>query len=156
VSTAVRDARPPRTVVGISNPVLKVLLRTRAGRSLTQLAVIEFPGRRTGRRYAVVVGWHTVEDVGVVFTPAPWRTNFAGGATATVHWGGRSEERTGTLVLDPTAVANALDGVIRAGSSPRTLGLQMPAGHTITAADVIETGRAMITFEPPLADADDQ
>ena len=60
------------------------------------------------------------------------------------------------FVLDPTAVANTLDGVIRAGSSPRTLGLQIPAGHTITAEDVVETGRAMIQFGLPLAGAGDQ
>lgn len=150
MSPAVQDARPPRVVVGLSNPMLKRLLRTRVGRRMAKLALVEVTGRRSGRRLSVVVGWHEVDDTPLVFTPAPWQANFAGGAPATVHWQGRREERTGTLETDPAAVARALDVVIGGGTSPRALGLRVPVGHTVTAADVVGTGRAMVRFSAPI------
>lgn len=152
MSSAVSDARPPAALTLVSNPLLKLVLRTRAGRRLSNLALIEFAGRRTGRRIAVVVGWHAVDGSPVIFTPAPWRANFAEGAAAIVWWRGRREERVGTLESEPVAVAHALDAVIRTGTSPRALGLRVPDGHAMTAADVTETGRSIVRFGPPLSD----
>ncbi|MDP9222569.1 MAG: grhN, partial [Actinomycetota bacterium] len=115
-------------------------------------ALLEFRGRRSGRRLSVVVGWYTVGDTRVVFTPAPWRWNFAGGAAATVRFRGLDEDHVGTLELDPATVARALHAVIRAGTSPRALGLRVPAGHTVTADDVVRTRRAMVLFGPASRD----
>lgn len=151
MSTAVTDARPPHAVVRISNPLLAFLLRTRAGSRLPELALLDFPGRRSGRRISVVVGWHVVDGNPIVLTPASWRANFTEGAMARICQGGREGERLGTLELDPAAVAEALNAVLRAGASPRTLGLRVPVGHVITADDVVRTGRAMVRFGPPLA-----
>ncbi len=148
MGTGVRDARPPRAVLRLVNPIVKALLRTRASRAMPQIALLEFSGRRTGRGLSVVVGWHALHDARVVFTPASWRSNFSGGAPATVRWRGLDEEHEGTLELDPAAVARAIDVVVRAGTSPRALGLRVPAGHTVTAADVVRTRRAMVRFRP--------
>ncbi len=154
MSTAVTDARPPQALVRVSNPVLTFLLGTRAGRRLTDLALLEFPGRRTGRRISVVVGWHIVDGTPLVFTPATWRANFAEGATARVRHGGRDEERLGTLDLDAAAVAAGINTVLGAGSSPRALGLRVPSGQVVTADDVTRTGRAMVRFGPALTRTD--
>ena len=154
MSAAVTDARPPHAMVQILNPLLAFLLRTRAGSRLAELALVEFPGRRSGRRISVVVGWHVVDGNALVLTPASWRANFAGGVRAHVCQGGREEERLGTLELDPAAVAEALNAVLRAGASPRKLGLRVPVGHVIRADDVIRTGRAMVRFGPPLTRPD--
>jgi hypothetical protein len=88
----------------------------------------------------------------VVFTQAPWRWNFAGGAAATVRFRGLDEDHVGTLELDPATVAGALHAVIRAGTSPSALGLRVPAGHTVTAGDVVRTRRAMVLFRPASRD----
>ena len=153
MNTGVRDARPPRAVLRLLNPIVKTLLRTRASRAIPQIALLEFRGRRSGRRLSVVVGWYTVGDTRVVFTPAPWRSNFAGGAPATVRWRGLEEDQVGTLELDPATVARAIDLVIRAGTSPRTLGLRVPPGHIVTAGDVLRTRRAMVLFRPASQDS---
>jgi hypothetical protein len=146
----VHDARPPKAVVQLSNPVLSVLLRTRAGSGLSNLARVQFTGRRSGRRLAVIVGWHAAADgTAIVFTPARWRANFADGAPAQVHWRGHREERLGTLDRDAASVATELNTVLESGTSPRALGLRVPRGQAVTAEDVTATGRAMIRFGAP-------
>lgn len=153
MTASVSDARPPRALLRVLNPALRALLRTPASRAIPSLALLEFAGRRTGRHLSVVVGWHTLDSTPVVFTPAPWRANFAGGAEATVLWRGRHEQHVGALEVDPAVVADAIDAIIRSGTSPRALGLRVPAGHTITAEDVVGTGRAMVRFQPGPQDA---
>jgi hypothetical protein len=149
MSTAVHDARPPAALVGSLNPIMRALLRTPVGRLVKPLALIDFQGRRSGRRYRVPVGWHEVDGAAIVFSPASWRVNFAGGAPATVHRRGHKGRMTGTLVTDPSEVATALQSVLAGGTSPRALGLDIPTGHTVTARDVMSVGRAMIRFRDP-------
>jgi hypothetical protein len=147
MSTAVRDARPPAAVVGALNPIMRVLLRTPLGRLVRPLALLEFNGRHTGRRYRVPVGWYAVDGVAVVFTPAPWRVSFADGAPAVVRHRGRRQAMSGTLTTDPTEVARALRSVLASGVKPRALGLEVAADHDVTASDVAHLGRAMIRFD---------
>ena len=145
-TTGVRDARPPAALVRVLNPLTRGLLCTPLGRVASKLAVIEFSGRRSPRTYRVPVGWHQYDGSPVVFTPARWRMNFAGGAPATVHHRGRSFAMRGLLVEDPEAVAAALASVLTSGTSPGLLGLDLPPGHAVTASDVTSVDRAMIRF----------
>ena len=146
--TEVGDARPPEAVLRVVNPIMRTLLRTPASRAIRGLALLRFEGRRTARRFSVVVGWHVIDDAPVVLTPASWRMNFAEGASVIVRWRGRNEELVGTLETDPMAVAAATNALLGAGTSARAIGLKLPEGHTFTAEDVIATGRSMIRFEP--------
>lgn len=142
----VTDARPPRALLALLNPVLRLLLRTSAGRIVTPVALLEFRGRRSGRRYRVPVGWHAVGDEPVVFTPARWRVNFRDGCETRVTHRGRGSSAIGTLVTDPDAVAAALREVLAAGVPPRMLGFRMPVGHVIDVDDVRALDKAMIRF----------
>ncbi|MEJ7748686.1 MAG: hypothetical protein WKF56_05255 [Candidatus Limnocylindrales bacterium] len=145
-TSAVRDARPPAAVLRIVNPVLRALLPSRLGRLIPALALIEFTGRHSGRPLSIVVSWHQFEGDRVVLTPAPWRLNFTGGATAKVSWRGQVSAQVGTLERDPAVVARAIDAMILGGTSPRILGLSVPAGHTVRADEVL--GREMVRFRP--------
>jgi hypothetical protein len=151
MTAVVRDARPPTAMVRVLNPIMRVLLRTPLGRMIGPLALIEFAGRHSGQRYRVPLGWHEADGVAVVFTPAPWRTNFSPGALATVHHRGRAQQMIGTLITDPDEVAHALRSVLTNGTSPHLVGLNIPAGHSVTAADAAAVGRAMIQFRPQAA-----
>jgi hypothetical protein len=146
--TEIGDARPPEAVLRVVNPVLRTLLRTPISRAMKGLALLRFDGRRSGRRFSVVVGWHVIDGVPVVLTPAPWRANFADGAAVTVRRRGRDERLVGRLETDPVTVAAAINALLAAGTSPRAIGLKLPDGHTFSPADVIATGRAMIRFVP--------
>jgi hypothetical protein len=130
------------------NPLLALVLRTPAGRLVKPFAALEFAGRRTGKRYQMVVGWHQDDDgVARVFSPAAWRANFAQPADAVVRYGGRKKMVRGTLVKDPDAVAAALNFVLSTGVAPRMLGFQMADGHRLTTEDVSVLRRAMIEFQ---------
>ena len=148
MTTVVGDARPPRLAVAMLNPMLKLLLRTPVGRSIRPLALLDFTGRRSGRHLSVVVGWHTIDGLPVVVTPASWRVNFAGGRPAVVRSRTQRAELIGTLDDDPDSVARCIATLVGGGTAPRALGLSIPNGHAITADDVRSTGRAVVRFSP--------
>ena len=144
---AVTDARPPAAVVAMLNPINRLLLRGPIGHAMKPLALVEFNGRRTGRHLRVPVLWHPVGDGGYVFSPATWRVNFAGGATATVTHLGRKQSMCGTLIDSPTLVADALNRLLAAGTKPSRTGLAIPPHHQLTADDVVSVHRSLIRFD---------
>jgi hypothetical protein len=148
-SAPVADKRPPERFVKSVNPLVRALLTGPLARVMpSSLVVLRFNGRKSGREYRIVVGWH---DVGggrkAVFSPARWRSNFRDGAPVTVAHSGGTENGTGTLVDDPEAVAPALQHAIDSGSTPRALGLHVDPGHQITPDDVRASGRAMVRLD---------
>lgn len=144
-----RNALPPLLLVRLMNPAMRILLRTPLGRWVRPFALIEFNGRRTGRRYCVPVGWHEIDNAYVVFTPAPWRANFRDGIPVTVTFRAQRRELTGTLDDDPEAVATALQTLAHRNGSLRPVGADVPPGHRITTADVAALDRALIRFTTP-------
>jgi hypothetical protein len=142
----VADARPPLALIKIMNPVLRRLLPTPFGRVVRPFALLEFTGRRSGRRYRVPVGWYESGGKPVVVTPAPWRANFADGLTAQVHFRGRAAEAIGTLESDPATVAGALQAMADDGFSLRRVGLKVSPGHRLVADDIVAVDRAIIRF----------
>src|SRR3954447_21861813 len=119
MAAPVADKRPPRALVTIANAVLRPLMKSPLGRLVRgQLVILRFSGRRSGREYEIVVGWHETGDTRAVFTPARWRFNFSGGAPVTVVHEGRELKGTGTLVDDPAEVARGLQQAIDSGSKP--------------------------------------
>jgi hypothetical protein len=147
-NASVAERRPPDAVLHVVNPVLRRLLQSPIGRGLPGLGVLEFTGRRTGRRYRVVAGWHEVDGQEFVVTPAPWRANFAGGAPLAVTHRGRTRTGRGELVRDPAAVAEAVQRLLGQGTSARALGMAVASGHRFTVADVVATRKALVRFTP--------
>jgi hypothetical protein len=147
IDSTVHDAPPPKVVLRVTNPLVRFLLRTPAGRWIRPVAVIEFRGRRSGQLRRIVVGWHIVAGSPVVLTPAGWKVNFAGGRPATVRWRGTDADYVGTLETDPDIVADTVNTMLGSGTSARSLALRVPAGQAIDAADVVRTRRAIIRFE---------
>lgn len=127
-------------------PIMRLVLRTRLGHLVRPFALLEFDGRRSGRRLRVPVGWHEIDGGEVVFTPAAWRINFAGGTAATVWFRGTRREVTGALDLDPERVAAALRSLAERRGSLRPVGVDLPRGRTVNAADVEAVDRAVIRF----------
>ncbi len=148
ITAVARDARPPLLLVRAMNPVMRVVLRTPLGWLVRPFALLEFRGRRSGRLLRVPVGWHEIDIGPVVFTPAPWRVNFDGGATVTVRFRGRRLELIGTLDGNPDTVAVALQSLADRRGSLRPVGVDIPDKHRVTAADVAALDRAVLRFEP--------
>ena len=143
----VRDGRPPAAMVGAMNPLLRNALRSPLGAVMRPLALLEFTGPRSQRRFRVPVGWHLVDGQPVVFTPASWRVNFRGGAQVLVYRHGRRQRMIGTLDTDAEEVATAMRVVLGAGTPARLVGLLVPVGHEVTAADMTAQNRALVRFE---------
>ena len=132
----------------VLNPIMRTLLLSPAARVLPNaLGVLEFAGRRTGKRYRIVVGAHDLGDAKAVFTSAPWSRNFTAGAPVTLVQEGRRRPGSATLVEDPEAVAQAFQTVFDEGAPPRALGLEVPDGHRMTAEDVRAVQRVMIRID---------
>jgi hypothetical protein len=145
----VTDATPSQAFLRVLNPILRTAVRSPLGRWIGPFAVLSFDGRRTGRRYDVVVTWHELDGRPVLVTPSPWRANFAGaGAPLTLLHRGSELHGTGTLVTDPTAVAGAVARLQESGQPLQAFGLKGPRGHLLTPEDARRTDRAVVTVEP--------
>jgi len=130
------------------NPVMRTFLLSPLARVVSKpIVLLQFAGRKSGRTYRIVVGWHDLDGGKVVFSPAPWTVNFRGGAAVSVTAAGKRSSGTGTLIEDAEIVAAALQEVLDSGTKPRDLGLLVPHGHRVTALDVRTTRRAMIRLD---------
>lgn len=145
----VTDATPSQAFLRVLNPILRTAMRSPLGRWIGPFAMLSFDGRRTGRRYDVVVTWHELDGRPVFVTPSPWRANFAGtGAPVTLLHRGRELHGTGTLVTDAPTVAAALARFQESGEPLQAFGLRGPRGHRLTTDDVRRTHRALVTVQP--------
>jgi len=153
-SSIARDVRPPLLLVRTLNPILRFALRTPIGRLVRPFALLEFEGRRSGRRFRVPVGWHEIDGGEAVFTPAEWRANFSDGCAATVWLHGVRREFTGVLDVDPERVASALRSLADRRGSLRPIGVDLARGHTITASDIRAVDRAVIRFHSAVQESE--
>jgi hypothetical protein len=80
-SPNVRLHPPPPTLMRLLNPLVRRVLSSRhLGSRIDQMMLLEFTGRRSGRRIRVPVALHLIDGVPMAFTHRPWRLNFTGGA----------------------------------------------------------------------------
>jgi hypothetical protein len=140
----VESAHPPKALIRVTNPVLRLLLRSPLGGPMRNFMVLRFFGRKTGRRYDVPVVAHRLGDELYSLTDARWRNNFRGGADVEVTLDGHVARMSGQLIEDPESVAplyaRSIDqfGVKRA---PRMLGLKIHTPGTPTTEALAEAAR---------------
>ena len=107
--TTVRAFEPSRTfntLTRVGNVIMRPLIRSRMGAQMHDLAVISFTGRKTGRRYAVPVGYQEIDGRGLILTAAGWKANLRGGADAEVVHDGRTRGMRADLIEDAAEVAD--------------------------------------------------
>ncbi len=124
----VEDARPPRVVLRVVNPVIRALLRSPLHGLLSkQLMLLSVTGRKTGRTYAVPVGRHESNGMLLVSVSGRWRHNLRGGAPVRLTLDGRERAGYAELEEEPGQVARTfkllLDRLGPAG--PPLLGLKI-------------------------------
>lgn len=143
----IRMQPPPKAVLRVANPVLRRLLTSPlAGRMPASMAVLEFIGRRSGRRLAVPVGVHEIPGGPVVFADGGWRHNFAGGRDLMVARGRERRRGRGILVDDPEAVVTALEAAM-AQVGAFNLAMRTTPGREVTRDDLRRLGRHMVRLE---------
>jgi hypothetical protein len=145
--------RPPSpTAMRFVNIAVRRALTTRMlGRRMERQALLEFTGRRTGRRRRVPVCLHVVDGRAVVMTKREWRLNFVDGAPVTVtHRGQRRSARARLVESTPDGVGHAVRAALDGGASPFDLGLKItPRGYEPTARDLaaLPLGLVHIDFD---------
>jgi hypothetical protein len=147
----VRNAHPPAWLMGVVNPMNRVVARSWFGRFMGPVVLLEFDGRRSNKRYAVPVMTYEYEGVTVVFTDARWAANFKGGTSVVVRRRGETYAGVGELA-DREDVPAALRAVLASLRSPRRVGLDIDTGHDPSDAE-LRSMRALIrlNLEPQSA-----
>jgi hypothetical protein len=103
---AIEMVHPPEALLRAFNPVLRVALRVPGlGSVLKDFMVVEFTGRKSGRRFAVPVSAHHLDGDLYAILEAAWKHNFTDGAPADVRHDGRTMAMQGQLIKDPATVA---------------------------------------------------
>jgi hypothetical protein len=131
----VRNAHPPDWLLAVLNPANRVLARSRLGRVMGPVILLEFDGRRSGKHYAVPVMSYEYNGATVVFTDGKWASNFSNGAPVVVRRRGQTYKGFAELA-DRDDVGAALRAVLAGLRSPRRVGLDIDAGHTPTDAEL--------------------
>jgi deazaflavin-dependent oxidoreductase (nitroreductase family) len=134
---AVEDARPPKAVLKLVNPVMVTLLRSGlhrlAGKNLMLLTVT---GRKSGRTYTLPVTRHEQPDGTLVVSAAGgWRHNLRGGGDVRVTLDGR--ERTAHVMVeeDPVRASEVFKELLeRAGA--RAVGVKVNVDRPPTPEEI--------------------
>jgi hypothetical protein len=106
-TAAVVPSHPPEPVMRVMNPALRYLLPTPLGRGpLKDFMVVNFAGRKSGRRYSVPVSAHLIDGQLYALAGATWKLNFRGGGPAEVVHAGKSTAMRGELIEDGAVVAD--------------------------------------------------
>lgn len=143
-STTIERVYPPKIMVAVANPIMRWVLSTGLGKRFDSLALIEFDGRKTGRRFSVVVAVHDVDGQQAILTNSRWRHNFAGGHEIDATIAGSTRKLVGRLVSDPDAVATVYGHKIEElglEMAPRRLGIAVHGGGKPSQDELVAMAR---------------
>ena len=139
---AIDTAQPPQLLMRVLNPALRTALRTPGlSAALKDFMVIEFTGRKSGRRFSVPVSAHHLDGDLYVILEAGWKHNFADGAPADVWLAGKKTPMQGQLVKDPATVADIAHRVATAygpKKAQRSMGLKFSPSAVPSLSDFAE------------------
>ena len=80
---AVTISHQPERLLRAVNPAVRFLLGTPLGGSLRrQMMVLNFTGRKSGRRYSIPVSAHRIDNNLYALASAGWKANFRDGMAA--------------------------------------------------------------------------
>ncbi len=114
-ATTTQRRRPPDAAYKIINPILGLLLRSPlAGPIGKRLLLLEFAGRKSGKRFRTPVAYVRDVDTILMSTQSRWKANLRGGARVAAWIGGKRRTGTATLVEEPGGLADVLERMVRA------------------------------------------
>jgi hypothetical protein len=143
---AVEHRPPQKALLRLVNPVFRAVLQSPLHGLLERtfrppLLVLHITGRKSGRRYSIVVGAHDVDGALLVFTGMPWRENARGGTDVEVTRDGVTAPARAILVEDEAAIAGAYATVVRRigwKAARRQVGVKVNVGRVPTYAELLE------------------
>lgn len=147
--------RPPRIVYTIMNPTFKALLYSPLHSLMSRrLIVLTFSGRKSGKRYSVVVGYAQDGNTLVIPTQSKWSRNLRGGVPVTVRLRGRTRSGVAEVVDDEAGMRAAYQVLL--ASQPglaQMLGIGLDANGEPDPADVAKArAQGHVTIRVRLGD----
>jgi hypothetical protein len=112
---AVRAFEPSagfRRMTRVGNAFVRPLLRSSVGAKIHDLALLEFSGRRSGKRYAVPVGYHELDGDVLILTAGTWKVNLRGGAEVELVHDGQARPMRAELIEDADEVARIYSALL--------------------------------------------
>lgn len=104
---------PPLLLLRIINPLMRILLRSPLHFFAGGIMLLEFRGHKTGRKLAVPVSYHILDDSVTTFTGAPWLRNLQLDPSLQVTLKGMRHTASAEIINDPETVARAIERVLR-------------------------------------------
>ena len=153
---AVRSYEPSagfHALTTMGNVVMRPLLRSRMGARIHELALLSFTGHKSGRRYTIPVGYHELDEAGVILTASPWRANLRGGADVDLTHDGVTLPMRAELIEEPEEVARIYGTLLRRVGVEKAmrLGLKLAGDAMPTDEELIEAiggRRAVVRLTP--------
>lgn len=114
-TTTKAPRRPPKALFKyLMNPLMTLLLRSPLhGRISGSLALLQFQGRKSGKRFSIPVGYHRDGEQILVFTHSPWYKNFQDGAPVTLLLAGKEVAGHAQAVQDPETILTHVEPLVR-------------------------------------------
>jgi deazaflavin-dependent oxidoreductase (nitroreductase family) len=135
-TTLIRRTAPPRVLIRLANPVVRMLLRSPLHGMLDpSVLLLHVTGRKTGHEYAIPVNYVDVDGQLIVVTVARWRVNLRDNRNVEVTWRGRRRRMHARLDEEPACVAVMYRQIIdRLGwpKAARQLGISAAGGMAPT------------------------
>lgn len=157
-ATTVERVYPPKLMFSVANPIMKWMLGTGLGKRVSDLALLQFKGRKTGTEYKLVSAIHQVDGRTALLTNSGWRFNFKNGHPVTATIAGEKLEMVGTLQAQPEAVARVYAQKIKElghiGAS-RRLGVKIDGPGEPTLEQLTDLSRNVglsVIYLDPVAD----
>ncbi|MEP7190248.1 MAG: nitroreductase/quinone reductase family protein [Roseiflexaceae bacterium] len=106
-----QPAKPPLPKIAyhVVNPVLGALLRSPLHSLISKrLMLLNFQGRKTGKRYSIPVGYLQKGRRLFVFSHSSWSKNFGSGAPVSLRLRGKQVKGTARLIQDARQIVEVV------------------------------------------------
>lgn len=114
-TTVTRMRRPPDASYKVINPIMGLLLRSPLHGPLgKRLLLLEYTGRKSGKRFRIPVGYVREGNTLLLATQSRWKANFRGGVPVRVWLDGKRRPAFAELIAGETEVADTLGRMVRA------------------------------------------
>ena len=137
-----RLRKPPKVIMRLANPLMRLLLRSPFhGRLSGVILLLTFTGRKSGKQITTPVGYQRQGDTLLVFTHSPWWKNLRGGAPVMARVKGKDLQGWAVPAQDPEEVLPIVEELLRKNGvgQARRIGLnldgtRMPGREELRAA----------------------
>jgi len=112
----IHEAEVPETLFKIANPIMKfILISPLHGMVDSQLTLLRWRGRKSGKEYTIPVGYKKDGDEVTLFTFSGWKANFRQPHPVQLKLEGQWRSGTGVINDDPRTIAEFIKRGVSSG-----------------------------------------